>query len=293
MKSKTFSLLIILICQFIISCGDDEPVNEPSKPSDIIYPTEVGNYWSYDRLFTMKLDDSLIGIVGIQGIYDTTFTSTAYVEIEDQKFINDTTEAYEFVEYHNMGTVNVSYSYFTNEESGFYMHAYKYVGVATPKKSDFLIEFNGHKFSSPGELIDFISRLMTNNAFVKSNADTLYPPDTAFRIESPPVDNLSYPLSVGSEWIYRETSGVGEIHRKIVSTAPVNTPAGTFTCYKIQLIHLSPDMAGMFEMYDYICGMGLIKRTFTDSITFTDHEGNIIGTGTINVDLSLTDYYVQ
>lgn len=290
MKSR-ISLSFFFISLLFISCGDKEPVKtNPPEPSFTTYPVEVGNHWSYNRLAHVDFEDTVLS-------FPDSIFSTAYVEVEGIKIINDTTTAYEFVDYHTMDSdsiysTNVAYTYFTNEDTGFYMHAYRSAGIATPVKNANTIVFNGREFNNLLDLSYFISGLKNEISFYSVKADTTYPSDS-LHYEFPPIESLSYPLQVGKEWVYRAESIAGEIHKKVISTESVTTSAGTFSCYKIQFLYLDSDQSTKFEFFDYISSKGLIKRTFSSEVTFTDIEGNVIAVGTFKEDLSLTGYFVQ
>lgn len=283
------NIILLLTAVFFASlfaCGDKE---DPTKtdsldPAFIYYPTEIGNYWNYERLFWFEGMDT-------NSFFPDSVYSLAHVEIEGDTMLNDTLNTFEFVEYHTDNNTNVVKTYFTNETTGFYMQAYRGAGIATPVKSDYKLIFNNHKFNSLGELFDFISGFQKIPSNINVKSDTTYP--SFFQWEDPPIESLSYPLYVGKEWVYRAESVLGGMNRKVVSAETVETPAGSFDCYKVKLVYLDTAYANKIQYFDYISSKGLIQRMITFRITFTDIEGNIIGTGDAIEELKLSSYFIQ
>lgn len=275
----------------LFSCDDDNDDNDdnnnptPMNPVSNFYPTEVGNYWNYERLFR------IVGLDTNSNLPDSVY-SVAQVIIEGKKLLNDTLNTYEFVEYHTNNNTNVVKTYFTNEKSGFYMQAYRSAGIATPVKNGYKVILNDYEFNSIGELLDFISGLQITHPNINIKPDTTYPPDSLYR-EAPPIKSLSYPLEINKEWVYREQSGMGGMNRKVLAKETITTPAGSFDCFKIKIMYLDPQWEDQIEYIDYVSSRGLIQRVITSHVTFTDPEGNIIGTGDVIEELKLTSYFVQ
>lgn len=285
---KAILFLGVVFLVSLISCDDDNDNNNNLKPMNPVpnfYPTEVGNYWNYERLFR------IVGLDTNSNLPDSVY-SVAQVIIEGKKLLNDTLNTYEFVEYHTNNNTNVVKTYFTNETSGFYMQAYRSAGIATPVKNGYKVIINDYGFNSIGELFDFISGLQITHPNIIIKPDTTYPPDSLYW-EVPPIMSLSYPLEIDKEWVYREQSGMGGMNRKVLAKETITTPAGSFVCFKIKTIYLDPDWEDKIEYLDYISSQGLIQRDITLHIAFTDIEGNIIGTRDAIEKLKLTSYFVQ
>jgi len=70
------------------------------------------------------------------------------------------------------------------------------------------------------------------------------------------------------------------IQKKIIAQETVTVPAGTFNCYKIQVIY-SYDTT--IERYDYIAPQGLIKRTTKTETTVTNMNNYVENVATVTI----------
>jgi hypothetical protein len=74
-----------------------------------------------------------------------------------------------------------------------------------------------------------------------------------------------FPFKVNNRWNYREQGFPWKMEKEIVGTETITTPAGIFSCYKIQWFWYINDTEisdTNITGFDYISNQGLIKRLF-------------------------------
>ena len=281
---KTFALIATVLFLFSSQgCKKDKDDDNSNGMNPLTsYPVETGNYWEYDRLITFD------------GVNDTLFPDPVYnlhhVEVTGKVSFNDSLQPWEFSETIYQEGMNNQYgkAYFTNEEDGFYNHGYIPTNVAMPLKNSVNVLFGNKKYSSVPQLVNTVTGQYIPD---KSGVNALS--DSTIFYEIPPVKSLHFELKKGAEWTYRETSGAGKLNKKVVGTTILNAPAGVFNCYKIKLLYQNSTYENI-TVYYYVANIGLVKKeVFINDISFTDSEGNVIGTGDYEEILILTGYSVK
>ncbi len=294
MKKLTVCL-IIAVTFFIMSCDKEQQPLAPKslkKASTIDwetfkYPLEIGNSWQYDRTFSITLipvdtskADSLIQA-----------KAAAKVHIAGQTMI-DSTNTFHFVEtYHEKEFEMIHEGWYANQADGFYCYAYKNAGVATalfkdaaPKK----LRVNGRMYHSVREISDYYFNRMAST-HVSMSDSMIY--------ENPPTKMLPYPMTDGTQWVYRRTPYFTTAHR-IVGEEAVECPAGTFLCKKIEYLFYD-DVFGRWvhvvQAADYISEAGLVKRILycTGELWTTDDSPFPIGTVNTSDEMVLTQFTVK
>ena len=106
--------------------------------------------------------------------------------------------------------------------------------------------FNGCKVKACGREFNSVDEfvLWVNGCYTKF--------DTVLII--PPYKVLEYPLTVGKEWIVHKTS---LSTRRVVAYERVTLPAGTFFCYRVEIVvEVVPDLI----FYEWFANVGLVKH---------------------------------
>ena len=203
--------------------------------------------------------------------------------------------------FHTVWTVNGSsgdgYNYRNNTSDGMYTYASQFGTNGPPKvalrKGTYLL-FKGMKFSSIGELLDWVhSRIdMTKNVNRLVLSDSI-------NYENPLVRDLAYPLEVGRRWVHRATSGGDpwKMEKEVVSIEWVTTPAITADCFKIRW-YWDIDDDGVWDTdivaYDYLAAIGVFKRQYEFSgIVVISYGFDSLGTCDLTDVYELTDFNVQ
>lgn len=217
-----------------------------NNTENAIIPLDVGNCWTYKRIFNYdsvsNINTNVNTITGIDTINDSLLTyKFESIYIEDT--IVDT--GYEWCNLKD--DVLISYGY---DNAGFTF------GLPCYKRNE-TINFKGKQFNSPIEVTQF---LLGN----KSIKTSLFRSDSNFFYD--PVEVLQYPLKIGNEWYYRDYDPWPML-KKVVSKEVITVEAGEFECYKIKWFwDLNTD--GIWDDdidgFEYISvdGYGLIQRIF-------------------------------
>ncbi|MEZ5149400.1 MAG: hypothetical protein R2759_20615 [Bacteroidales bacterium] len=259
---------------FLISCEDDGPGSQ-NTPIKMFtgYPSDSGNYWKYDQLFTFAFDPDTVQVEPDSGFNNIHVSVTGHVMM-------DTLNTIEFSEYDYSGKYFAK-SYFKQHTDGFYIHAYMGGSHAIPTKSNYLYKLGALTFESQEALMESVAGKVSPT-LVK---DSLF-------YEDPPVKCWNYPISISTEWVYRENGPIGKMTRKVVGINTVETPAGLFQCYKIKMVYHDTTFANIIY-HDYLSEIGLVKRTLeVENVVMMDAEGNEIGVGKSSNITELTQYSV-
>ncbi len=281
-------LSLIFLIGFISGCKDK---NENQLNNEVFtkYPVAAGNYWEYEKIMTTSSGNS------IPNLPDQVKTHH-HVEVLGHYTlpVPDSLQTWEFIEYVTNSDEHVYWvkTYFTNDDTGFLYHANIGGSVATPVKNNHLYKWNKLIFSSIEELEAYVTGEMVNPGYNNNKSDTVPGGDEMY-FEHPPVKSLVYPMNKNSEWIYREQSIAGTMIKNVVGEEWVSTQAGTFWCYKVQLIYSNASQTNIMR-YDYISSKGLVKQQVDiKDVAIMDQEGNIIGVFDIHDEFRLTDYYIS
>ena len=265
---------LLLICAgaalILFACSGDG-----DNDSAIEFPLRVGYHWEYC--------DSLIDIVLPQDTIVQYDTSVANYSCDivgiDTLFDYDSTVVFHFFsEMAESTQIFYDHEYRQADSSGLYLFGYYYGFMGPPlghKSSGRYCEFRGIRANSTRQLMQLlIHRLHLQKLPVQ---DSIY-------YEDPPILELAYPLYVGLEWVYRDTSLAHpwNISKQVVSRDLLNLPAtGPVSCFEI--LYLSDtDHDGQWdddlEFHEYVSAIGILKWDITISgIEYYDELGNPIG----------------
>ena len=250
------SLLILL--GIWIGCSDDDPTSTTTLKK---YPTELGNEWEYSTTFTLIFYDSSGNVYG----NDTLFIGNTIAKVIEQDVTLGNIKDLVVINSYDLDTPqNINYVWYSNSSSGLSGIAYAGAGSSQPilpkcvsKISDLMIQNLFKQNLNP--LLDITQR----NSF-----------DDSLQYYDPVRKVLVYPLAVGKTWI--QTISPFTIKRTIQSKTIVETPAGSFNCFKIRTeIEEFPNST--YE--DFInTDVGLIlRKTEVDSMAHITELGDTIG----------------
>lgn len=268
--------IIILSVICIIGCEDNN--NKPNM--EFIYPLSIGNNWQYEKLLTFDFDS----LATHNGLTDTTYYSTGFVEIIAYEVIFDSLEVYNFATTLNEdGNIFTGNEYYNNKDNSLFSYGYLHPLMMTPKvnqKYAYLI-FKNKKFNNVREIINWIEKGYYGNEYSKEDS-----------IIFDPVKSLDYPLEEGKQWIYKTEPG--RIDKKILEWYEIEVPAGNFNCWKIQFLYLEEGWDDDIDFYDYISEEGLVKRILEiNDIECYDEDANFLGYMDIIEETTLIDYTIE
>lgn len=282
------TVISIFVCSLmILSCE----VDDSSVGSDLFYPMQEGNVWKYLRTnqFENIVGDSLPVTVS-----ERIDTSYAAVWVNERKTLKDNIKTMVVSGMISIGEeTDITGSsrtaiYYAQNEEGLYIHAYYLTddmnGLLPKLSQKYQFRFNNNIYNSIDEIISDIH--MDNPLSLSKTADD------SLIYENPPVFVLKYPLSVGSQWTYRNSPWRID---KIVEEKNQITAAGqNFMCYKIRWYY---DIDGDNEwdedtiIIDYVSEQGLIQRDRLFShVIVADMGGNELGSFDMHTKLVLQDY---
>lgn len=291
MKLKTFaSVVVIILLTCIAGCIlFDNDTDNPLPDMNFIYPLSVGSTWQYERVITCEYDP----LATYNGFSDTSFYSTASVEIIDNEIIFDTLRTYNFksILYEDSNVYDGN-EYYNNVENGLINYGYTTPYMLTPKKNQgcSYLMFKGKKFNSIRQIIGLIEMGYYCAGHTKEDS-----------IIFDQVRALEYPLEKGREWTYRTETYDGDpwrIDKKILDWKRIEVPAGMFNCWRIQWFN-NPFGAGTnwdedIFMLDYISEEGLIKRILElYNIQYYSAGGILLGYMNYTEETTLVDYTIE
>jgi hypothetical protein len=235
----------------ILACSENKPTKFEGE--DFTYPLKVGHTWEYIReSSTFNFRSHTADIIRS----DTTIFSDVIMEIVGVDTLRDSISTYVFYEQLTdmENRTSRSWSYYSNQDDGLYLVAYKDPGHVIPKslvKKRFY--FKGRHFSEIWE-----AAFLVQKGFLScyQRLDSLYH-------EDPPLKSLHYPLKTGLQWVYTEGEDSWRIEKKVLRKEQVQVPAGQFICYKLQwLFDMNADgeWEDDIEFFDFVCPQGLIRR---------------------------------
>lgn len=253
----------------LAGCGDTEC---DDGDGEFRYPLEVGNRWEYRH--ELHLSVTPIAPLGEPARIDTaTFLSECSIEVARIDSLSSSVDAYvlhQVVE-QDSTTFN-SEQWYTNEPDGLYMHAYRpgasFVAPKATRGSAVIV--GGVSFADIRDVPGFVEGARSSPA---------WDPDSLI-LEDPPLCALPYPPLVGYEWMCRPPGSPWHIDKRIVGTARVAAPAGTFECYVIQWLvdfHEDGQWDDDLVMFDYVASEGLVRRSFYTWGWMTDEHGDTLG----------------
>ena len=273
---KTFIKIIsgILLIFIIMSCTGD-------SSSDFIFPLKVGNYWSYENeiKYTNFEPDSLAD-------YLSDMTYNSYEEIVRTEILFDTLETYVINTVENVNKLDFE-DYYRNENDGFYRYAYESISLKDKTSgNNYKFLYKGKYFNNVNEIILFLK----NKIRLSSNEEKPF-------YEDPPAREIQYPVTVGSQWNFYDNEYM-RMDRRVVGLETIETIAGTFNCFKIEVLW-DPGNDGYWDedmqTFLYFSSIGWTKgSSFIEHIEIYNAEYfEFLGYADILVEWELTSYNVK
>ena len=269
-SARFFIAWLILVPVFALNCTRDKNPFKSEDCSVMLYPTQVGNHWEYERIFTYAElnSDPTAENPCVLG----TKRGTVHMNIAKVETFDDSVVTYHFLETLIMdeGTY-IDDSYYINDTNGLYLYAYRNVGWAIPKRAPLSgILFDDRIFSDAREITRYLTKTYPAT---HSKSDSI-------TFEDPPVLSLSYPYIKGKQWIYRSSQNPWRIDKKVLLPEVIEVPAGKFSCVKIQWLY-DRDENGQWDsdiyFCDYLCEQGLVKRSILfKNLKLLGQDGEII-----------------
>lgn len=268
-------LLSIIAIAFLLSCTRDD---DPSNDMDFQFPLKVGNSWKYDYI-TVFAFDSIAESNGY--INETSYDEYTLDIISYEKIRPDSIPVYNFYKTKIGDELLYTNSYYNN--SGDSLICYGYYNANTPispkktgSKNSYI--FAGMKFNNLEDIINWMDQGFSVHTYAKQDS-ILYDPVTVYK----------YPLTLGKEWVYRQ-SQPWRMTKKVSDLEKLVTQAGEFDCWNVETFY--PDfLIDNFSYFDHISEIGLVKRTWEEAPgTITDEYGNILGTFTFKTEQTLIEY---
>jgi len=266
------------------------PVWRFSTSETFVMPLAIGNRWDYSGMsYDYNFQPESLGIILGDTLYGTRTETVTTMDT-----LPDSIETYVLYSVSNWdGAIIDDFTYRNNADDGYYTYAYQLFIQPQlkilPRGCSF--EFHGRSFESLAGLHDFVATA------VQSSAKQAF--DTGIVLEDPPLRELAYPLEIGRQWAYRDKdlNGPFDMGKEVVEKQNLIVSAGQFECYKIRW-YWDIDDDGIWDNdidgYDYVGGIGLLKREFwIYDITVVDEYGTILGTFDSFDTRELTDYHLN
>ncbi|MCK4306657.1 hypothetical protein KAW50_00355 [candidate division WOR-3 bacterium] len=255
MKRERAFLSVALVCfLFLLSCSRDYPI---LKEMNVRFPLSSGNWWVLSREWKIVFNPPS---------QESRFSrDSIHWEIVDKDIFHSYSSYVLKNElYEERGRYFYSLDWYTdnwNGNDGLYNIGYWNAGGGlAPAKSKYKLLFRGKEFNSPEEIFEWVQ------GFKSCKGDT--------HVRIPPRKVLEYPLAIGKEWVSFDDAWLQT--RKVVDKETVTTPAGSFSCYKIEIIGEVWKDGGIW--YDWFSNEGLVKRYFWFKGIWVDENGEVRGT---------------
>lgn len=266
------------------------PIWRFSTSRTFIMPLAVGNRWDYSTMYYHYnfQPESLGTILG-----DTVYGNRTET-ITTMDTLPDSTETYVIHSVWSRGDVSGDeFVYRNNTDDGYYTYAYWIPDEPTLQRlrPGYSFQFHGRRFGSLSDLYRFITTA------VQASAKQAF--DTGIVLEDPPLRELAYPLEVGRQWVYRQKdlNGPFDMGEEVVEKQNLIVSAGQFECFKVRWywdIDNDGNWDDDIDGYDYVGGIGLVKREFLIyGVTVVDDHGSILGTFDSFDTHELTDYHLN
>ena len=210
------------------------------------YPLTKNNSWSYDVAASLtNFRPSRAGAT----FRDTSISWFTRVRAEGTDTLLDSIATWKFTTHDTGAVTSEGVQHYIVNGDTLFLFAYYNPNLALPKSG------SGYRYSLGARDYSSISELIKTLTAEDNLVDTLF-----VELSPPPV--LIFPLVIGKEWTYR--SEPFRINKKIIGAENVNTPAGTFACYKIQWfwdINGDEKWDSLLTGIDFVNSKGLVKRT--------------------------------
>lgn len=275
-----YSAIIFLCIICITGCEEDNNIQEFM---DFIYPLTVGNNWEYEKYFTLDYDATAES----NGAADTTFYSSALVEVITNEVIFDSIQVYNLeTTYTEYGSTMSGHEFYNNVNNFLINYAYIHPYMFTPKTNSTSFKFNGKFFSDVKEVFAYLEKGILLSEFTKEDS-----------IHYDPVHCLEYPLVMDNQWLYRAPDNPFSIEKEIVGFSNIDVPAGRFECCKVRWIYPDSEWNDNVSFHDYVSSEGLVKRLFEirDIAVYNTEDpfGEPIGFVSSTEETYLTNYEIN
>jgi hypothetical protein len=258
-----------------LHCSEDYPIFEKR---DGRFPLRVGNWWILSEERTIDFYPEAPSWINEN---PWVHRDSVYWEIIDKDILRGYST---YVLKNELLGDESSYSleWYTDywgTRHGLYDIGYWNAGasVIPPKASaKYKLVFMDREFKSPQEIFDWARGLRT------------YKGDS-IAVRIPPRKVLEYPLEVGKEWVAFDELWLQT--RKVIGRENITTSAGTFLCYKIEVI--GEFWKDFLVWYDWFSSEGLVKRYFWYTGDVIDELGNLVGIYESTIIYLLEDYFIH
>ena len=242
-------LLSVLLLSLVWSC------EEKTKTTEFTFPMAVGNIWEYRQEISLFTYTDTSG--SRQNLDTLVITNPVTATVAGIHIFGDTLSTYEFlVRYFSNGIEFISTTFYQFTPNELNIIAYRSTGggLVYPKQpAGKQILFKGRYYRSREELSEILQR---GAVFAKSSSDSIY-------MEHPPVKSLEFPFTIGSRWIYQDTSSAFFIEREVKDQITLNLDSTSFRCYQIRTFY-DIDSDGVWDedvgITDYFAREGLVRR---------------------------------
>jgi hypothetical protein len=104
---------------------------------------------------------------------------------------------------------------------------------------------------------------------------TPYTENDTLILEDPPVVCLKYPVTTGTQWLFKNIFQLSDIYKKYICFEAVTVGTATHSCMKTERIWSNySDM----QLYDYYSKNGILKRNYTiKDVMVMDEWGKLLG----------------
>jgi hypothetical protein len=273
-KRKIIILVGFLSLLFLLDCSRDYPIFEEKN---VKFPLSVGNSWTLKREFKIVFHPPVSpwgdSLVWHDSIYSKIIDRDILQGHESYILQND---YYEEDRSHFF-----SLEWYTDSWDGCPgLYEIGHTRGGPPKAlPGYKFRFAGREFNSPYEISLWIQGLRPCKG------------DTITRIS--PRKVLMYPLYIGKEWVAFNEPSVCLQTRKVVDKELVTTPAGDFSCYKIEVVNEYTLVKNSIIWYDWFSNKGLVKSYSWSISELVDENNNKVGTCEITDVYLLEDYCIH
>lgn len=266
-------LISVFFCLIISSCGDDPVTTGNSPDNDFIYPYSIGNSWYYGTrnfITNIRMDSA-----------SNPFTTDTLTGYGDASFISDTVINSDTLRlfrnsHSEEGHAHSTIELYKQTDSGLIRYAYYSDGTnfgPFRPEGGYKYSFKNKSFNSLNELFGFFS-------CDESGPGGKNFSDTVLYFDNPPVTVLKYPVTAGSEWIFK-IIGSTKFTKKYLNFENTESSGHNYYCIKIQkfwFLNYSSVPEENLIFYDYFSASGMVKRDFTiKDIQVSNQFGNVIG----------------
>ncbi|MBL8007175.1 MAG: hypothetical protein JNJ56_06555 [Ignavibacteria bacterium] len=270
---KIILIISFFLCLIFPSCGDDPVTTENNPDNNFRYPFSIGSSWYYGTrnfLTNIRIDSA-----------SNPFTTDTLTGYGDASFISDTVINSDTLRlfrnsHSEEGHAHSTIELYKQTDSGLIRYAYYSDGTnfgPFRPAGGYRFTFKNNSFNSLNDLFGFYSgdeSGLSDNNFS----------DSVLYFDNPPVTVLKYPLTTGSEWLFKIT-GTTKFTKKYLNYENTESSGMNYYCIKIRKFWYMNNSAmpeANLIFYDYFSGSGMVKRDFTiKDIQVSNQSGKLIG----------------